>query len=206
MIDNYWDFLKLRDNINLIKIKKPVTNPKSLIATILKDKQSVLDIGAGDKRLLNHLSEKGFLGQYKSCHTDETMIPDFCSIEDVIGTYDTITMIEILEHIPLIDAIPFLEKAIDKLRPNKGQLIITVPNVNCVGAMEQMDITHVQHYPAIDLCAILRMLGLKNEFKMYRVYLKYFFGVSGIREALNIILRRLICIEYCPGIILIAGK
>ena len=205
MQNNYWDFLKLRDKINLLKHKKPITTPKNFIALILKEKQRVLDIGAGDKRLLKYLANNGFKGEYKSCDTDKTMTQDFYSIEDVTGNYDAITMIEILEHVPLTEAIPFIEKAINKLQLG-GQLIITVPNVNCIGAMEQMDITHIQHYPVNDLCAVLRMLGLKNEFEYYRVYMKYFFGVSGVREVINKFLRRLICIEYCPGIILLAKK
>ena len=54
MQDNYWNFLKLRDKINLLKHKKPITTPKNFIALILKEKQRVLDIGAGDKRLLKY--------------------------------------------------------------------------------------------------------------------------------------------------------
>lgn len=204
-MENYWKFLNYRDNLSITKYRKPITRPKAYIADILKNESGILDLGAGDRRLLKHLKEKKFSGDYRSCDIDVETYQDYYNIDEVTGRYSAITLIEILEHIPLSNAIPLLGRAIKRLESN-GTIIITVPNVYCPGALEQTDITHVQHWPVRDLCAILIMLGFRNRFELYKVYSQSFYGVSPIREVINKILRKLICFDYCNGIILRANK
>ena len=205
MNQGYWDFIKKRDDVKIKKNKNVITSPKPFIAEKLKSSEKILDFGAGNKRLLTHLKKAGFVGEYKTCDTDRSIQHDFYSVDEIDGEYDAITLIEVLEHLPYEDAIETLKIITNRLKPG-GIIIITVPNVMCPGAQEQMDCTHIQHWPPLDLCAILLMFGFKNKFELFRVYLEYFWGLKHYRAFLNKIIRKLIALDYCQGIILIGEK
>lgn len=116
----------------------------------------VLDVGAGDRCLLDQLRATGFVGEYASVDTDDTYAHDFSSLESVSGAFDVVVMREVIGHLHLNIFVDYAERILEILRPG-GRLLITMPNV--FSTWQLCDVTHVQHYSSYDLYALLRYVG-----------------------------------------------
>jgi SAM-dependent methyltransferase len=85
-----------------------------------------------------------------------TGIPIFPSIDEVTGTYDVITCMHTLEHIP--DPVGFLSKVREHLEPG-GRLLIEVPNYYG-GQNNPFHHNHVFVYTVKGLMVVLERAGL----------------------------------------------
>ena len=202
---DYRKFLQLRREVIIHLEKKPLKDNKKLIANTIKDLDKVLDIGAGDKRLEKYLSEAGFKGNYFSMDNNRNYNYDFYDIHEIDGIYDAVLLLELIEHLDLNTGIEYLNRAIE-LAKLDGRIIVSTPNIKCVGHLWNSDITHIQHYPLRDLCALLLSLGCRNEFHVYKTYIRYFYGRAKILEPINKILRKILGIDYQQGILIFSKK
>lgn len=202
---NYGRFLQLRREVNIHLDKKPLKDNKRLIAQTIKDAKKVLDIGAGDLRMKKYLSEVAFKGKYFSMDNNRNYGYHFHDINEIDSNYDAVLLLELIEHLDLDTAIRYLNKAVEVTNPG-GHIIVSTPNIECVGHLWSSDITHIQHYPLKDLCALLLSLGCKNEFYVHKTYMRYFYGRAKILEPLNKILRKILRIDYEQGILIFAKK
>lgn len=114
--------------------------------------QSLLDVGCGDGRLLSELSkyfdEKQLRGvdySARAIRLAQALNPhlDYQQADITIADiphHDVVTLIEVLEHIPILDVPSFVQHLVDLVSPN-GTLILTVPHQNVPLAQR-----HYQHF------------------------------------------------------------
>ncbi|MSP52957.1 MAG: class I SAM-dependent methyltransferase [Gammaproteobacteria bacterium] len=148
---------------------------------------SILDVGCGDGRLLSFICSKN--KELKNIYTGidlcekailfakllndhETFFSN--NVADMKGSFDAITLIEVLEHIPDEIISDFLTDVQNRLTPD-GRLYISVPAIN-VPTNEK----HYRHYSLQLLQETLQM----NEFKIENTYFihKISWSVSLIRR------------------------
>jgi SAM-dependent methyltransferase len=110
---------------------------------------SLLDVGCGDGRLLNmvegcvphrvgvDLSERAILFA-KAFNPDARFIVG--DLSSVPGQFQTVTLIEVMEHIPDEKYPEFINKVAEKTRPD-GRLIVSVPTTNV-----PLNRKHYRHY------------------------------------------------------------
>ena len=68
------------------------------------DGQTYLEIGAGQRRLAQHVNKHFPESVYKSMDVDARQTHDYYSLEDIEETFDRIFMFEVIEHLPMADA------------------------------------------------------------------------------------------------------
>lgn len=121
-----------------------------------EDFHSIVDIGTGDGRLVKELASvfqnKQVVGidySIKAINLAKALNPelDFRCIDIINQTktiavekFDAITLIEVLEHIPLNLVVDFIKSMVGMLKDN-GFVYITVPHINRI-----MDDRHFQHF------------------------------------------------------------
>jgi SAM-dependent methyltransferase len=210
---NYWNMLELRRNSPRMKLLKAYTDNLKKNEVFLTSMErigkndSVLDIGAGDKKVQENLLEAGFSGVYKSMDIDSTYTHDFNSLEDITGEYDCVFMLELIEHLELEVSLKYLEKAFKVLKKG-GRLFLSTPNIDHINKLWKHDITHIRQYPAKDLYAILRLMNFNGEINIYRIHIRPYRHTlkSKIKEILKIIITKIIEVDYASGIMIIAEK
>jgi len=137
-----------------------------LVLNLLREQEfdSLLDIGCGDGRFISEInrqySDKCLLGvdySERAINMAKALNPELrykciniCGNNEEIGLFDIVTLIEVLEHIPVNDADYFVA-AISRYLKSNGILIITVPHKN-----KALQPKHYQHF---DVQSLSRMLG-----------------------------------------------
>jgi SAM-dependent methyltransferase len=121
--------------------------------------ESLIDVGCGDGRLLRDIgrefSPKKLLGvDYSKRAIDlaralnpglDYMHADICSDESQLKSFDVVTLVEVLEHIPLDSVSDFVSAFAGLNRPG-GRLLLTVPHKN-----KQLQEKHFQHFDSVTL-------------------------------------------------------
>jgi SAM-dependent methyltransferase len=220
MIDlqrDYWKLIKLRDELPRMPVVEVIDDPerwhlnptiKTALAAI-GTTSSVLDVGAGDRRLERILLAAGWRGSYKSLDIEGSVSHDYSSIDDVVGTFDAIFMMEVMEHLQLDVGLRYLDFAAGHLREG-GHLLVSTPNMDNINRLWKTDITHIQQYPARDLYALLRLSGFAGAIKGYRVLLSSRSRGLSAKQALRLALKRIICkildADHTEGIFFVAEK
>lgn len=112
-----------------------------VIAGLIKDGESVLDIGSGDCSFQQYLSrtkpgcrslgldaspEAVQLGQAQGCNA-QVIDPQTRLRDQITDTWDVITLMEVIEHIP--DAEDLMRQVLE-LKPRR--IFVTIPNIGCL--------------------------------------------------------------------------
>ena len=117
---------------------------------------SLLDVGCGDGRLIANLKKSGFDGTIVGCDRSSRAIAfaraftpyvDFIAadVSDVDGTFDLVTCIETLEHVPEEFVEEFVRGMVSRMSRG-GRLLVCVPSVNL-----RMSAKHYRHYTLASL-------------------------------------------------------
>lgn len=130
---------------------------------------SLLDIGCGDGKLIFELAQKNktkkligidysekailFARAFNYENGSEFMCGDVC---DLNGSFDVITIIEVLEHIPDDQMKNITDSIYNLLSPN-GRLIVSVPSVN-----DPLNSKHYRHYILDSLVQTLDLFKLEK--------------------------------------------
>ena len=215
--NRFWDFLLLREEMETpLPVLKIIDNPgawtrnptSKIIKERIDEKYTILDIGAGDRRLKTIL-EKIFrkeLKNYFSLDIDKKFTHDYKHIDEVERKFDAIFMMEFIEHVHLEQGIALLEKAYSLLKP-KGYIFLSTPNVDHANQFLRSNITHIQHWPQRDLYAILRLIGFDN-IEGYRISIRP--NKVDLKKHTKYFLQRVLCrildIDYAHGIFFFGQK
>jgi 2-polyprenyl-3-methyl-5-hydroxy-6-metoxy-1,4-benzoquinol methylase len=129
----------------------------------------ILDLGCGDGRLINELSgrfeDRRFVGVDYSQRAVAMaeLYREHANAEFIAGTvdsaplhrssYDLVTLIEVLEHIPIGETESFLRGAFSMVRPG-GVLLVTVPHAN-----KPLQRKHFQHFTGHGLGRLLSQVS-----------------------------------------------
>lgn len=165
-----------------------------IIACHVADGQSCLDIGGsarfwqGMRRRLPNLTAK-------TLNVDPEAECDYRSLADVQGSFDAVTMLEVIEHMPLEDGIAVLEQARSKLKPN-GKVIVTTPNLSHPHRF--WDATHITAYRYDELGAALLGTGFELV-GLWRLYNAAFLDLW-FRRTVGVWLHRYLDIDFAPSI------
>jgi len=197
--------LKAWDDLSLIT----ETDTFKVIRNTLANYQNptVLDIGAGNRKLETIISKMRLAVNYKSLDISNTLIHDYFDINDVRGEYDLITLLEIIEHLSLEKFLNYITKVFDLIKKG-GTVIISTPNIDHINQLWKQDITHIQQYPGKDIYAILRMTGFKGEINVYRINIRPLrLSIKKlIIEKARIILNKILGCDYAHGLLIVAKK
>jgi 2-polyprenyl-3-methyl-5-hydroxy-6-metoxy-1,4-benzoquinol methylase len=131
--------------------------------------ERLLDVGAGDLRIMRKLQRAGFRGEYHTQDVGSEGAYTYRSLDEARGQYGAILCLDVIEHLSLRDGLAMLKKMISLLAPG-GVLVLQTPNASYIPDPRSWDMTHVQTYNAGDLWAWLKCEGLEPE--IYRVVLR----------------------------------
>ncbi|MFZ5776646.1 MAG: class I SAM-dependent methyltransferase [Bacillota bacterium] len=110
--------------------------------------RSLLDVGCGDGRLFTLVEHipvlVGVDVSARALAFASAFNPGAVfvhgTVDDVEGTFDAITLIEVIEHIP-DDGIPHLVQSLDRRLKEQGVVIVSVPTIN-----SPLSPKHYRHY------------------------------------------------------------
>ncbi|MHB0914094.1 MAG: class I SAM-dependent methyltransferase [Thermoleophilia bacterium] len=176
----------------------------------LSECRRLIDVGANDRQFIKLLVSSGYTGSYESVDFGEGHDHiDFLAVE---GSYDCVTMFELIEHLSLEDGVAYIKHA-SRLLVNGGSLMISTPNADHPNHIWRSDITHIRPWPARDLWSILQECGFSGPNGFYRQYIP---GVSGsltkslIRTTFlapaQRIASRILDLDYAQGLLVFAIK
>jgi len=135
---------------------------------VVRGAERLLDVGAGDLRIMRKLQRAGFRGEYHTQDVGSEGAYTYRSLDEVRGQYGAILCLDVIEHLELREGLTMLKKMISLLSPG-GVLVLQTPNAAYIPDPRSWDMTHVQTYNAGDLWAWLKCEGLETE--IYRVVL-----------------------------------
>lgn len=172
----------------------------------IRGASSLLDVGAGDTRVMEKMRSAGFKGEYHTQDVGEEGRYTYRTLSEVTRPYDAILCLDVLEHLPLADGLLLLKGMIALLSPG-GALVIQTPNAAYIPDPRSWDMTHVQTYNIQDLWAFLRCEGLEVE--GYRVVFEAQNPgpVAAARSAIvAYVKRRILGCDFANNIAIIARK
>lgn len=175
------------------------------IMQALRQKQRLLDVGAGSLAVRDALVRAGFNGKYETLDVGEEYEYTYSSLSQVSASLDAVLLLDVLEHLPLRDGLGLLQQAFALLGEG-GVLVVQTPNARCVRSPFMSDMTHLHGYNLPDLWAYITTLG--SECRGYRVA---FGQPTSLPDRATDIMRkavitRVLGLDYADNILLIATK
>ena len=167
-----------------------------------RDGMRVLEVGAGDRRMKEHLQRRFRHIRYESLDPDPEGPHEYRSWDQVPGGYDLVFAFEVLEHIPVRQLPDFLWQMERHLNPG-GLLLLSTPNVYCPHRY-LYDATHCTPLCYDELAGLVQLAGLDVQ-AIYRTYHEPFLRKLVRRWAFGWLFR-LLMLDYAPQIVLVARK
>jgi hypothetical protein len=126
----------------------------------------LLDIGAGDLRVMRKLQRAGYRGEYHTQDVGGEGEYTFRDLAEIRGTYGAALCLDVIEHLPLRDGLLLLRRIEELLAPG-GVMVLQTPNAHYLPDPRSWDMTHLHTYNLPDLWAHLTCDGF--EVSGYRV-------------------------------------
>lgn len=134
----------------------------------VRDSPSLLDVGAGDLRVMRKLERAGYRGEYHTQDVGREGQYTYRDLAEVNRSYGAILCLDVLEHLSLFDGLTLVKRMTSLLAPG-GALVIQTPNAAYIPEPRSWDMTHVHTYNVHDLWAYFTCEGM--EAAGYRVVL-----------------------------------
>ncbi len=128
----------------------------------IKNCKSLLDVGAGDLRLMKKFVRAGYRGEYHTQDISAEHPHTYQHLSDVDRKFDAIICMDVIEHMSLHRGLEMIQKMVSLLGAN-GILILQTPNARCVRNPMGGDMTHLHCYNLPDLWAYLRCEGFQAQ-------------------------------------------
>jgi hypothetical protein len=175
---------------------------RDVLLKLVKANDSVLEIGAGDRRMKLLLEQQRTAIGYESQDIDPRGGHDYDDLDQIARTYDGVFAFEVIEHLSLETIHPWLTRINELLRPG-GWLMLSTPNTFYPPAYLR-DVTHRTPLCYDELAGLVAAAGFEvtSVTRIYhdpvhrRILRQYIFGW----------LFRLIGIDYARQIVLTAIK
>jgi len=135
----------------------------------IRSSSGLLDVGAGDLRIMRKFQRAGFLGEYHTQDVGTEGAYTYRDLGEVSRRYGAILCLDVLEHLKLQECLGMVRRMISLLEPG-GTLVLQTPNAATIPDPRSWDMTHLHIYNAGDLWAYLKCEGL--EVDLYRVALR----------------------------------
>lgn len=163
----------------------------------IKDGDSVLEVGAGDRRFEAKIKASGVSVEYRSMDIDPETRQDYRSLDFIKERFDLVFMFELIEHLTPDEGLVMLKKVRALLKPG-GRVLIGTPNLfhphRYFG-----DITHKTPYKYEELGALMLMAGF-GDINIYRVYNDAFLR-RAFRLSVGIWLHKYLDIDFAGSIL-----
>jgi len=134
----------------------------------IRTSPSVLDVGAGDLRIMKKFTRAGYRGEYHTQDVGAEAAYTFRDLDEAPGRYGAILCLDVIEHLPLGEGLALIKKMVSLLEKG-GALVLQTPNAAYIPDPRSWDMTHLHTYNVGDLWAYLKCEGLETE--IYRVAL-----------------------------------
>jgi 2-polyprenyl-3-methyl-5-hydroxy-6-metoxy-1,4-benzoquinol methylase len=172
----------------------------------VKNRENILDIGAGDLKLKHKLQQAGYRGDYHTQDIGEEFTYDYNNLDEITNQYSAIICLDVIEHLSVAEGLSLIHKLSSLLTPD-GVMIIQTPNGRCIRNPLISDMTHIHCYNLPDLWAYLTCLNLRVEgFRVVFEALDKSY-LQKMRELLGkYIITHLFGLDYADNIIVIAYK
>ena len=128
----------------------------------IRNASSLLDVGAGDFRVMHKLQKAGFRGEYHTQDIGEEGTYTYRDLGEVTRPYGAILCLDVIEHLPLREGLTLLRDAIRLLEPG-GAIVVQTPNAAYLPDPLSWDMTHVHVYNVHDLWAWFTCEGLETQ-------------------------------------------
>ncbi|WP_353932514.1 methyltransferase domain-containing protein [Okeanomitos corallinicola TIOX110] len=179
---------------------------EKVIFSKFKDRDTLLDVGAGDLKIMEKFQKAGYSGQYHTQDIGEEFSYNYQNLDVIDHQYDAILCLDVIEHLQLPEGLALIHKMVNLLSPN-GVLILQTPNARCVRSPLISDMTHLHCYNLPDLWTYLTSMGLKVE--GYRVAFERE-NTNLIQRGLELInkyiITRILGLDYADNIVIVAYK
>ncbi len=163
---------------------------------------SVLDVGGSDKFVGRLCDKAPSISEYKSMDVDTSVAHDYHSLADIHRTFNTLFVLDVIEHLTLQEGGLLLSECERLLSPG-GTIILTLPN-NLHPTAFSGDVTHVTSYRYHELGALLLICGF-TEISIRRVSAKKKLGHRVLAGLLSPIMR-FMDVDFATGILIKAKK
>lgn len=172
----------------------------------IKNIDKLLEVGAGDFRIMRKFQQVGYSGEYHTQDIGEEFTYTYKTIDEISQPYPAILCLDVIEHLQLTEGLKLVRNLVNLLKPG-GLMVIQTPNARCIRNPLAMDMTHVHCYNINDLWAYLTCMGLDVE--GYRVVFEP--EVRNLWQWITSLLSRYIItrilgLDYADNIVLIAKK
>ena len=134
----------------------------------IREAPSLLDVGAGDLRVMRKLQTAGYRGEYHTQDIGDGGPWTYGDLAEVRRPYGAVLCLDVLEHLPLESGIVLLRRLVELLSAG-GVLVVQTPNAAYLPDPRSWDMTHVHTYALHDLWAFFVCEGLQAD--GYRVVL-----------------------------------
>lgn len=213
LFQQYWRFLKQRDAA--LPWQRPVlrwywskglNDVERLLWHRFHRARRILDYGAGDLRLKQKFLAQGFDGAYETFDLSAESAHTYRDAAAIAGPYDAVFLLEVIEHMPLEAFLELLDQVTGWLAPGAA-LVIETSNPLCIVPMWSRDVTHIQQYPAADLCAILALRGFAID-AVHRLMVtpERVGPLRSLRFACKKFLTFLLDVDYADSVLVIAAR
>ena len=132
----------------------------------IRGASSLLDVGAGDLRIMRKFQSAGYRGEYHTQDVGTEGAYTYRDLDEVPRRYAAILCLDVIEHLALQEGLGMVRNMISLLEAG-GALVIQTPNAAYIPDPRSWDMTHLHVYNAGDLWAYLKCEGL--EVDLYRV-------------------------------------
>jgi len=162
----------------------------------------VLDVGAAERRMEQHIEKAVPDVVYKSMDIDRGFPHDYYSLDEIDEQFDLIILLEVVEHLELEDGIKMLGRLRDLL-VDGGKLVISTPNIYHPTRFWQTS-THKVAYSYEELGGIL----LSEGFDVLRIYRTFNASVPKylVRLTLFYPLHRILNVDFAKSIVIVAQR
>ncbi|WGV29007.1 class I SAM-dependent methyltransferase [Halotia branconii] len=209
---NYWERKELLKSgvpkFFLIRwwLSSELCEVEQVIFNTIKNRDTILDVGAGDLKIMQKMKQAGYSGQYHTQDIGAEFKYEYTTLNEIKHQYSAILCLDIIEHLQLTEGLAMIHKMIGLLAPG-GVIILQTPNGRCVRSPLASDMTHIHCYNINDLWSYLTCMGLQVE--GYRVVFEAkqkTWNQRMIEIVGKYIITRILGLDYADNIILIGYK